>query len=1007
MENKVALDPQKSVVVEACAGSGKTWLLVSRIVRLLLAGVKPGEILAITFTRKAAQEMQARLHEWLRLLATQDDAAVRSFLKERELHEVDDALLAKARGLYRDFLLAQPSISISTFHGWFMQIIQRAPLNAGVPVGMQLLERTAALHEEAWQAFADSLRDDPESATAQAMQQLFAEYGLHSTRSLLGNFVAKRAEWWAYTSGQEDAVGYAVEQLRSELDVDLDADPISHACSDASLHAAVQAFAQALATMGTETQGNNANKLQVTWEIADAHQRFAALLLALYTQADEPRSFKPTKKQNAEVFLLARDVLFDKLQAVRDALVEQAALRMNQAALRCGAALLQHYQELKVRSQQMDFTDLEWQVCYLLNHGDCAEYMQYKLDSRYKHVLLDEFQDTNPLQWQTLQAWFAAAAAVDSRPTVFVVGDPKQSIYRFRRADARLFGEVRGFLQQEFAAHYLTQNETRRNAPAVLQAVNGVFASLPDGYLDFERHIAHHKNLPGHVEVLPLQQVVSGSILAPESSILTLRNPLTEPRPEETSGARELEAEQFAAHIANIVTNWSVQEENGTSRRAEYRDIMVLVRKRTHLRVYEHALRARHIPFLTSRRGGLLDTLEAEDIQALLTFLITPFADLELAQALRSPIFSCSDDDLILLAEIPPSPPFAKGEIENLSPLSFSPHFEKGGLGGICSWWSRLQHLEQSGTASPELSRAHHLLTGWLSLADKLPVHDLLDRIYFEGDLVHRYAAALPAELRETVRANLQAFMEIALNVDAGRYPSLPRFLAELHELRAAENESPDEGKVGEVGNALRIYTVHEAKGLEAPIVWLLDANDTQHKTDSYNVLLAWPPNAPRPVHFSLYTDKRGRGSKRTDYFEADEEYARREEMNLLYVAMTRAKQALLVSGNGELAETSWYGRIAAAVEQRDYPLSASSLPPFDNLRTGWPLARWESSVSPPDVEEALLHPLPTGQRAARNTAQQQRGIWLHALLQYLIPPSPALWGGGEGRVAATLRHPI
>ncbi len=971
MDNHIALNPRHSVVVEACAGSGKTWLLVSRIVRLLLAGVKPGEILAITFTRKAAQEMQARLHEWLRLLATQDDAAVRHFLKERELHEVDDALLAKARGLYRDFLLAQPSISISTFHGWFMQIIQRAPLNAGVPVGMQLLERTAALHEEAWQAFADSLRDDPESATAKAMQQLFAEYGLHSTRALLWNFVAKRAEWWAYTSGQEDAVAWAVEQLRSELDVDLDADPIAHACADASLRAAVQAFAQALATMGTETQGNNANKLQITLEIVDAHQRFAALLLALYTQADEPRSFKPTKKQNAEVFLLARDVLFDKLQAVRDALVEQAALRMNQAALRCGAALLQQYQELKVRSQQMDFTDLEWQVCYLLNHGDCAEYMQYKLDSRYKHVLLDEFQDTNPLQWQTLQSWFAAAAAVDSRPTVFVVGDPKQSIYRFRRADARLFGEVRGFLQQEFAAHYLTQNETRRNAPAVLQAVNGVFASLPDGFVDFERHIAHHKNLPGHVEVLPLQQVVSGSILAPESSILTLRNPLTEPRPEETSGARELEAEQFAAHIANIVTNWSVQEENGTSRRAEYRDIMVLVRKRTHLRVYEHALRARHIPFLTSRRGGLLDTLEAEDIQALLTFLITPFADLELAQALRSPIFSSSDEDLMRLAQTTPSP--SQGE----------------GWGGGSSWWSRLQQLE---TPSPTLQRARTLLQIWLSLADKLPVHDLLDRIYFEGDLVHRYAAALPAELRETVRANLQAFMEIALNVDAGRYPSLPRFLAELSELRAAENESPDEGKVGEVGNALRIYTVHEAKGLEAPIVWLLDANDTQRKTDSYSVLLAWPPNAPRPAHFSLYTDKRGRGSKRTGYFEADEEYARREEMNLLYVAMTRAKQALLVSGNGELVATSWYGRIAAAVSEQPNPLS-------NGQPVGAALAANSNRQQAGSYDAALLRPLPTGQRAARNTAQQQRGIWLHALLQYLTPPSPALsrtWGERE-----------
>ncbi len=992
MDNHIALNPRHSVVVEACAGSGKTWLLVSRIVRLLLVGVKPGEILAITFTRRAAQEMQARLHEWLRLLATQDDAAVRHFLKERELHEVDDALLAKARGLYRDFLLAQPSISISTFHGWFMKIIQRAPLNAGVPVGMQLLERTAALHEEAWQAFADSLRDDPESATAQAMGWLFEKYGLHSTRALLWNFVAKRAEWWAYTSGQEDAVAWAVEQLRSELDVDLDADPIAHACADALLHAAVQALAQALATMGTETQGNNANKLQITLEIVDAHERFAALSRAMYTQADEPRSFKPTKKQNAEAFLFARDVLFDKLQAVRDALVEQEALRMNQAALRCGAALLQHYQELKLRSQQMDFTDLEWQVCYLLNQGDCAEYMQYKLDSRYKHVLLDEFQDTNPLQWQTLQSWFAAAAAVDSRPTVFVVGDPKQSIYGFRRADARLFGEVSKFLQQEFAAHYLAQNETRRNSPAVLQAVNGVFASLPDGFLDFERHIAHHKNLPGHVEVLPLQQVVSGSILAPESSILTLRNPLTTPHAEETSGARELEAEQFATHIANIVTNWSVQEENGTSRRAEYRDIMVLMRKRTHLRVYEHALRARDIPFLTSRRGGLLDTLETEDIQALLTFLITPFADLELAQALRSPLFACSDEDLMLLAEIPPSPPFLKwGDNLDSGKPSTIPRFEKGGLGGIY-WWSRLQHLAQSGTASPELSRAHQLLISWLALADKLPVHDLLDRIYFEGDLVHRYAAALPAELRKTVRANLQAFMEIALNVDAGRYPSLPRFLAELRELRAAENESPDEGKVGEVGNALRIYTVHEAKGLEAPIVWLLDANDTQRKSDSYSVLLAWPPNAPRPAHFSLFSDKRGRGAARAPYFDADESYARREEMNLLYVAMTRAKQALLVSGNGELVATSWYGRIAAAVSEQPNPLS-------NGQPVGAALAANSNRQQAGSYDAALLRPLPTGQRAARNTAQQQRGIWLHALLQYLTPPSPALsrtWGERE-----------
>ncbi|OGS77078.1 MAG: hypothetical protein A2Z94_04815 [Gallionellales bacterium GWA2_55_18] len=999
MNNHLALNPQNSVVVEACAGSGKTWLLVSRIVRLLLDGVKPGEILAITFTRKAAQEMQARLHEWLHLLAVQDDGSVREFLRERALDGIDDAMLCRARGLYRDALLAQPAITINTFHGWFMQIIQRAPLNAGVPVGMQLLERTSALRDEAWHAFADSLRAAPDGETAQFMQWLFTEYGLPSTRALLENFVHKRAEWWAYSAalspspspasgrGERDEVAWAVEQLRNELEVDMDADPIADACADASLQSAVYVFAQALAT-GTEVQCNNADKLQAAWGLADVHERFAALSLALYTQADEPRSFKPTKKQNAETFLLARDTLFGRLQSVRDVLTEQTTLRMNQAALHCGAALLSHYQELKLRSQQMDFTDLEWQVCRLLNQSDCAEYMQYKLDSRYKHVLLDEFQDTNPLQWQILQAWFGAAAAVDARPTVFVVGDPKQSIYRFRRADARLFGVVREFLQQEFGAHYLTQNETRRNAPAVLGAVNGVFASLPDGFEDFAEHVAHHQDLPGHVEVLPLAEPLpspaggggAGGVAGGEGVCeeLNLRNPLTTPRTENESGAREIEAEQFAAHIANIVANWSVQEEGGTTRRAEYRDIMVLVRKRTHLRIYEHALRARHIPFLTSRRGGLLDTLEAEDIQALLTFLITPFADLELAQALRSPIFSCSDEDLMCLAETQPlpNPPLSGREPVGDNNMMCAPSHDKGRAGEGFRWWARLKHVAENGTASAELQRAHRLLHGWLQLADKLPVHDLLDRIYFEGDLVHRYAAALPAELHETVRANLQAFMEIALNVDAGRYPSLPRFLAELRELRAAENESPDEGKIGEVGNALRIYTVHEAKGLEAPIVWILDANDTQRKTDSYGVLLDWQPDEPRPAHFSLFSDKRGRGAKRTPYFDSDEAYARREEMNLLYVAMTRAKQALLVSGNGEPAETSWYGRVAQAVAQGGNPLLAEASR----------VASVQERLSV-KVNAALLRPLPTGQQVPRATAEQRRGTWLHALLQHMISP--------------------
>jgi ATP-dependent helicase/nuclease subunit A len=957
MKNKIALDPQNSVVVEACAGSGKTWLLVSRIVRLLLAGVQPGEILAITFTRKAAQEMQERLHDWLHFLAAESDEAVREFLKERAIESVDGAMLAKARSLYRDFLLSSSSITISTFHGWFMQIVQRAPLNAGVPVGMQLLERTTALREEAWDALADSLHAEPEGALAQEMQWLFNEYGLHNTRTLLENFLKKRAEWWAYTQGKVDAVDWALSELQAELEVDLEDDPYA-LLQENEFQLTVQAFAGLLLS-GTEAQGKIGKSLDIAMRVEQMSERYQVLFDETHTSKGEPRKLKATKGQSPEQYATLFEGILSTLHAVQDQLTEQAALRLNQAGLRCGVAFLTHYQALKQRQQVMDFTDVEYQVARLMRQSESAEYMQYKLDSRYKQVLLDEFQDTNPLQWQILQAWFEASVAADERPKIFIVGDPKQSIYRFRRADSRLFAAVKEFMLNEFSAKYLTQNETRRNAPAVLDVVNGVFASHPDGFVDFENHLAHHQELPGYIEALPLVLLEKNNA-TPEQDALTLRNPLLQARDEADSGAREGEAMLFASKVAEIVAQWTVLDKDGKPRRAHYGDIMVLVRKRTHLRTYEAALREKNIPFLTSRRGGLLDTLEAEDIQALLMFLIAPFADLQLAQVLRSPIFSCSDDDLMQLAAM---------QSEEDKALS---------------WWARLHRVVADQSGSAALQRAHKLLQDWLARADKLPVHDLLDHIYFSADVPHRYAAVLPEVMRATVQANLQALLEVALDVDGGRYPSLPRFLAELRELREAENESPDEGKVGEVGNALRIYTVHEAKGLEAPIVWMLDANDTRLKNDSYEVLVDWPTQASRPAHFSMYGAKATQGKKRQPMFEAEEQYARREAMNLLYVAITRAKQVFLVSGNGKNSETeekksvlSWYDRIAQLALSVENPLLVSS-PVIPAIK-----AREEALII-----EALQNALPTGKRSVSLTLEQRRGTWLHALLQQLTMPN-------------------
>ncbi len=364
------------------------------------------------------------------------------------------------------------------------------------------------------------------------------------------------------------------------------------------------AFVRQLANGGTDKQKEKASEIERAWSDTGEDKRFHAVWPLLFTQGGDPRKLKATKGQNEMAFIATLDALQASLQAAQDWHAEQLAYRLNEAVLQCGQALLDRYQSLKQQKQQMDFSDLEWQLCRLLQQSEHAETMQYKLDSRYRHVLLDEFQDTNPLQWQIMRAWFDAAVAVESQPTVFLVGDPKQSIYRFRRADARLFGVAREYLQEHFAAHELRNNHTRRNAPPIVAAVNAVFREQPEGF-EFAEHGTHQHDLPGHVLVLPLAEAEHIEEGVAEDAPLALRDPLTTPRAETREDSRHHEAQQFAAQLQTIVAEWGVRE-NGVERRATYGDIMVLVRSRTHLAVYEEALRAKTHPLhqLAPRRSA-------------------------------------------------------------------------------------------------------------------------------------------------------------------------------------------------------------------------------------------------------------------------------------------------------------------------------------------------------------------------------------------------------------------
>ena len=964
-----ACDPRTSVVVEACAGSGKTWLLVGRIVRALLDGAAPGQILAITFTRRAAQEMRARLLDDLQDLAQATDVAAAEWLRQRGMGTAAArAAVQSARGLYERVVTARAPMVIETFHGWFWQLAAGAPLGAGVPYAPVLLEAVDRLRADAWLHFTAQLVRPQNAAQRVAWEWLLDEIGEDSAHKLLMQLLNKRAEWWSFAGGDEDgAVARALAPLRSAGD------------DDPRLQVRAPQFAEALRALADlwrslgkplKTAEDAAQRAR-SWldaRPADAGRDFRQACLILLTKGEQtpiktllPERVAPKLSTPAQVqrYEQLHGVVVGALERLVKAHRTWQALKLNEAALACGRLLIAAYQRLKAQQQALDFTDLEWHAHRLLADPDHAAYMQVRLDARFRHILIDEFQDTNPLQWQVLQSWLAAYGELDAgeaeegapsdRPSVFIVGDPKQSIYRFRRAEPRVFNAAIQLLCRDFGATHLRTNVTRRNARAVIDVLN---LSMPANPL-YQPQSTRAKD-EGAFVLLPLAPAPAAPRREGDD---TMRDVLTTPRAERDTETRYREGRVLANEILHWVADLRVQGDGG-ERAARFSDVLLLVRRRTHLDEYERALRDGGVPFVSDRRGGLLETLEADDLTALLEFLTTPSADLRLARALRSPIFGCSDDDLIRIAQAPGA-----------------------------TWWQRLQSLETSSPASAgegrgedaglleeaPVSRVKRLLTNWLTVARFLPVHDLLDRIIFEGDVRRRYAAVAPAALHTQVQANLDAFVELALAIDAGRYPSLPRFIDELAGLkRHAPEEAPDQG-LADVGDAVRVMTIHGAKGLEADIVALADVHVRPAAADAGSVLVVWPPQAAAPEHVSLVArGEQGRDDARATWFAEDDAQREQEDWNLLYVGATRAKQVLIASGAegaNPIKDETWYTRLEAAAALSRGAAEAQPRPPAGGTR---------------EVRDFRPEPLPTGRRVLEvpETDAQRLGRAWHALLE-------------------------
>jgi ATP-dependent helicase/nuclease subunit A len=975
-----ALDPASSVWVSASAGTGKTKVLTDRLLTLMLSGTDPSRLLCLTFTRAAAAEMANRVNATLATWTTMESGALRQELVNLGL-PADDYLREEARRLFARVLETPGGVKIATIHAFCQSLLRRFPLEARVPPEFTVIdERTArdALKEAGARVIArardgvDELADALSVVARHAAEERFGE--------LMESLAAEREKLRVAVNGGglltrlSAAFGLAGGTTLADLTGAFCAggDPVA-------LRGAVAALAQ-----GSPADRKRAEILAAWWDETGDRSAMAVEYRAVFLTDDrQPRKQLFTKRAAKKTNLDLAGVLGAEAERVLrhcEAAGSAAVVEATHALATLGDALLGEYERHKALRGQLDYDDLIANTLALLRRRGVAEWVMFKLDGGLDHILIDEAQDTNPEQWEIVAAlaaeFFAGEGASPRRRTVFAVGDAKQSIYSFQRADPRAFVERRQYFEARV-------NEARqgwrivpldisfRAAPPLLQAIDAVFAhdTASDGVKLDDRPIQHVAARDGHAGLVELWPPVAA---------------------EAGEGPRAVEPRARLAHaIAATIAGWLKTGERLESRDRPITagDVLVLVRRRgKFVGDLLRALKRRDVPVAGADRLQLTEQLAVQDLVALGQFLLLPEDDLTLATVLKGPLFGISEDALYRLA------------------------YDRAGQ----NMWQRLRR-------DPDLREASDRLAELLNRADFTPPYELYATILNAEGGKRAMLERLGAEAADPI----EEFLALALAYEREHVPSLQGF---LHWLVAGDIEvKRDFGE--RQRDEVRIMTVHGAKGLEAPIVFVPDSM----QLPDAQVRLLWGAEEGLPLW-------RPSGGLAAPLYEAERTAARRRDLQeyrrLLYVALTRAQDRLYVCGwqpgraSGEaanwytLCRAGWTG-LLAPFEFDSRPLirdrgwtgeglrlaSAQTAPPNrDRVRAaaGLPMSApgWADHPPPPEPNppKPLLPSRPSGAEPAALSPlvdagrdRFKRGLLVHRLLQSL-PELPAAERDGAAR---------
>jgi len=979
-----ASDPAASAFVSANAGSGKTHVLVQRVIRLLLSGVPPEKILCITFTKAAAANMAERVFSTLGHWITLDDDALNAAIRDAGIARADAKLRMRARELFACALETPGGLKVQTIHALCTRLLQQFPFEANVPARFAVLDERDQneMMERANLAVLLEASRDPESAAGRALYTAMASAADVTFKDVVREACLSRDHFMAWTdaAGSADA---AAAQMSAALGVDPGdriEDVEREIVDGPNLPRSRWEEIAAILDTGTKSDQDQATRLREAQVFSGAAQVDEYLGVFL-TEGSSPRKSVVTKKLCDARPQIAQ--LFDAEAGRLERLIERrravTTRDRTEALLHIATSAAANYRREKLERGLLDYDDLIDKTLAMLDRVSSG-WVHYKLDRGVDHVLIDEAQDTSPRQWDIvahiISEFTSGEGARDGVVrTIFAVGDEKQSIFSFQGAaprefDARRRGLAKRFTDAGLKFDPVSFTYSFRSGPAILQSVDFVFRDETI-YRSIHAENAYpvHEGLadagPSLIDLWDLQ------LPDAKQDIEGWRAPFD--AVSETSPEVRL-ARRIQAEIKSLVESGTMTGRSGNRRPLRYGDVLVLVRRRGNaFDAVIQALKHANIPVAGADRLKLTEHIAIIDLMNLADALLLPQDDLALAVALKSPLFGLSEDDLFKLAWQ------RKGSLR----AALDHH-----AGADGSFKDALQRLEECERRF--VSETPFAFYAWLLGGDRGRKR-ILKRLGHEANDA------------------LDEFLELALGYERKAPASLQGFMAWL---RTADLEVKRDMEISR--DEVRVMTVHGAKGLEASVVFLVDT--TTSPADTQRLKLIHLPQGAVVWAGRKAEDPAAVAAARVAMLgETEDEYRR-----LLYVAMTRAADRLIVGGclpgnMNSVRKSSWYDLIvkglgssglhlqeietpAGAVKrysrQEDVAPAAgpaatpaasapAELPPW--LLTDAPREiRAEGLLRPSDPSEDESKRVRTGESIQLRARALQQGTLVHRLLQSL-----------------------